>query len=137
MKYAVKFRRICIIAILTLILPSIISLADADITISNVSPADGAIHIEIENNPPDPAGYVNLSWQLNDSNGGGDMEFYMDVYNGTAWENRLHLTNQNNGTWYHNEDEFPFNQTNQTCQWRIHAKDQTSGIWTTHSDGHQ
>jgi len=130
MKYAVKFRRTCIIAILTLILPLLFSLADADITISNVSPADGAIHIEIENNPPDPAGYVNLSWQLNDSNGGGDIEFYMDIYNGTAWVNRLHLTNQNNGTWYHNEDEFPFNQTNQTCQWRIHAKDQTSGIWT-------
>ena len=79
MKYAVKFRRTCIIAILTLILPSLVSLADADITISNVSPADGVIHIEIENNPPDPAGYVNLSWQLNDSDGGGDMEFYMDV----------------------------------------------------------
>ena len=130
MKYAVKFRRTCIIAILTLILPLLFSLADADITISNVSPADGAIHIEIENNPPDPAGYVNLSWQLNDSNGGGDMEFYMDVYNGTAWVNRLHLTNQNNGTWYHNEDEAPFNQTNQTCYWRIRAKDQTSGVWT-------
>jgi len=84
MRYAVKFRRTCIIAILTLSLPLLFSLADADITISNVSPADGAIHIEIENNPPDPAGYVNLSWQLNDSNGGGDMEFYMDMLS-PAW----------------------------------------------------
>jgi len=68
------------------------------ITIGNVSPVNNSIHVDIVGNPPDPSGYVNISWQLNDSDGGGDMEFYMDIYNGTAWVNRLHLTNQNNGT---------------------------------------
>ena len=53
--------------------------ANATVTISNVSPPDGAIHVDIENNPPDGQGYVNLSFQLNDSTGGGDMEFYLDI----------------------------------------------------------
>jgi len=100
------------------------------IIISNAVPANNSTHVNIIGNPPDPGGYVNLSFQLNDTNGGGDMEFFLDVYNGSAWINRLHLTNQNNGTWYHHEDEFPFNTTGQTCWWRIHAKDGTTGNWT-------
>jgi len=131
MKPAVKFRRTYITAILTLILPLLLSLAEADVVISNVSPTDGGIHIEIYGNPPDPNGYVNLSFQLNDTTGGGDMEFYLDVKNETGgWENRLHLTDQSNGTWYHHEDEAPFNHTNRTCYWRINAKDHTTGVWT-------
>ena len=56
-----------------------LSNANATVTISNVSPPDGAIHVDIENNPPNRQEYVNLSFQLNDSTGGGDMEFYLDI----------------------------------------------------------
>ena len=103
-------------------------LSKASVTISNVSPSDGQMHVDIQSNPPDPGGYVTLSWQLNDTTGGGDMEFWMDIWNGTAWVTRIHLTDQSNGTW--SQDEAFFNTTNTTYQWRIRAKDWTDGTWT-------
>ena len=104
--------------------------SDATVTISNVSPVNNSIHNEIYGNPPDPSGYINISFQLNDLTGGGDMEFYLDVWNGTAFINRLHLTDSSNDSWYHHEDENPFNETNQNCQFRINSKDHTDGVWT-------
>jgi len=121
-----------IIPIITLLLIVIISenaKSEPDPPIiSNVSPANNSIHAEIENNPPDGQGYVNLSWTITDGTGGGDLEFYMDIWDGSSWVNRLHLTDQNNGSWYHHEDTFKL--TNTTYQWRICAKDGTSGEWT-------
>jgi len=97
------------------------------IIISNISPDNNSYHVDITNNPPDGSGYVTLSWQINDTNGGGDLEFYMDIWNGTAWVNRLHLTDQSNGTWSH--DETAFNHTNTTYHWRLRCKDGTTGQW--------
>jgi len=79
-------KRICITTIVSLFLILFLStISIADIIISNVSPPNGGIHIEIENNPPDGNGYVNLSFQLNDTTGGGDMEFYLDVLSPPKW----------------------------------------------------
>jgi len=110
---------------------SIISFeANATVTISNVSPPDGAIHIDIVGNPPDGSGYVNLSFTVTSSTG-SNIEFYLDVWNGSAWVNRLHNTNASSpSSWYHHEDEYPFNYSNQTCQWRIRAKDLGDLTWT-------
>jgi len=40
-------------------------LSKASITISNVSPSDGQMHVDIQSNPPDPGGYVTLSIKRN------------------------------------------------------------------------
>ena len=103
------------------------SFASATINISNISPSDSAQHVEIVNNPPDPGGYTHLSWQINDTTGGDDMEFFMDIWNGTAWVNRQHQIDVGNGSWY--QDETSFNTTNTTYQWRLRVKDGTDNTW--------
>ena len=64
----------------------IIATVRATITITDVSPQDGAKHVDITDNPPDPGGYVRLSLTLIDNTGNDDMEFWLDVWNGTAWK---------------------------------------------------
>jgi len=71
-----------------------------NVVISNIFPSDGQIHVEIVNNPPDPSGYVNISFDLNDTDGGGDMEYWLYIFdwNTYTWVNRIHLTDQANQT---------------------------------------
>ena len=102
--------------------------ASATITISNVSPADGAKHVDITNNPPDPGGYVTLSATLTDNTGNDDLEFWLDIWNGTAWVNRQHLVDQSSPVTIY-QDETTFNHTNTTYQWRILALDHTDNSW--------
>ena len=102
--------------------------ASATITISNISPADGAKHVDITNNPPDPGGYVTLSATLTDNTGNDDLEFWLDIWNGTAWVNRQHLVDQSSPVTIY-QDETTFNHTNTTYQWRILALDHTDDSW--------
>ena len=102
--------------------------ASATITISNVSPTNGQIHVDITDNPPDPGGYVTLSATLTDNTGNDDLEFWLDIWNGTAWVNRQHLVDQSSPVTIY-QDETTFNHTNTTYQWRILALDHTDNSW--------
>lgn len=92
-----------------------------NVTISNVSPVNASIANEIVNNPPEWAGYVNLSFTLTDSDSGNNMEFYLNVSVNGTWINRLHLTSQDSGSWYQHEDSM--NHTNSTYYWNVSYRD--------------
>ncbi|MBA7705875.1 hypothetical protein ES703_114716 [subsurface metagenome] len=93
------------------------------VSISDVIPANGAIAAEIVGNPPESTGYVGLYFTLNDSRGGSDMSFYLNVSVNGTWVNRLHQTNVGNGTWSQMEDTF--NTTNTTYYWNVSYRDGT------------
>jgi len=100
--------------------------SNATVTISNVSPLDGAIHVDIIETAD--TSYVNLSFTLTSSTG-SNIEFYLDIWNGSAWINRIHDTDFTSGSSrYHHETSV--NQTGTTYQWRICAKDLGDGNWT-------
>ncbi|RLF12861.1 MAG: hypothetical protein DRJ69_00345 [Thermoprotei archaeon] len=106
----------------------IIATVKATITITDVSPQDGAKHVDITDNPPDPGGYVRLSLTLIDNTGNDDMEFWLDIWNGTAWVNRIHQAYVSS-PYTVTQDEYSFNHTATTYKWRILTKDWTDNTW--------
>ena len=94
-----------------------------DVTISNVSPANQSIAIEIVGNPPEDSGYVNISFTLADGDGGDDAEFYLNTSTdgGGTYVNRLHQINVGNAS-YH-QHETTFNTTNTTYYWSVAYRD--------------
>ena len=99
--------------------------ARATVVIEDVSPQDGAKHVDITDNPPDPGGYVTLSATLNNST---NLEYWLDVWNGTAWINRQHATNLSAPVYVEQAEE-SFNQTNTTYTWRIRTYDHVDNTW--------
>ncbi len=122
-------KKICLLILIPFVLLLMAGVVQATITISGISPDDGARHIDITNNPPNPNGYIPITWTLTDNTGGGDMQFYMDVYlnENETWENHRHYLNQDSGTW--NQDEDIFNETATNYKWRIRAFDDTDDTW--------
>lgn len=122
-----KLKRIIVIAMLLLASmlfifnTSVVAGPGGNVTISNVSPANQSIAVEIIGNPPEDSGYINLSFTLTDANGGNDMEFYINVSVNGTWINRLHLTSQDSGSWHQHETNF--SHTNTTYYWNVSYRD--------------
>ncbi|MFW6120236.1 MAG: hypothetical protein ACOC80_04975 [Petrotogales bacterium] len=127
-KKKIKHLKYYSIFFLALLLLSIFSTASATISISDVSPVDNSRHVEIIDNPPDPGGYTNLSATLTDNTGGDDMEYYLDIWNGTSWINRQHVVGASSPADLTQDDYF-FNTTCSDYLWRIRTYDSTDSTW--------
>ncbi len=120
------------LSVLAIFLISIIATTTtATTSISDVSPSDGSIHVEIKNNPPDPDGYVNLSFTVTDNSGGGDMEIYLDVNIPEAWW-KIEVDNTEGGSISNfsiniSENKF-FWLTGELQDMRVFETDQTTSI---------
>ena len=131
-----KFWKLKRIAIAVLLLASSLILFEpamaapgGNVTISNVSPANESVAIEIVGNPPEESGYVNISFTLTDSNGGSDMEFYLNVSVDSVWISRKHESGQDSDTWW--QHELAFNTTNTTYYWSVAYRDGAESFNTT------
>ena len=100
-----------------------------DVSISNVSPVNNSIAIEIVGNPPENSGYANLSFTLTDADAGNDAEFYLNTStDGVTYTNRLHQILVGDGEYHQHEDTH--NHTRTVYYWSVAYRDGSEAFKT-------